>query len=222
MLKAPPVKLTAAQELVFRSVLDARNPDLLPADLPRWIFLHWLAARGWLLHGSPVGGLSELKPLAATHLSPDDFSNLPGVYATSDGLWPLMYALRGPGMANKSDMALQLRLPDGSWSETRYFLSLAARESGVTDARSLLAPGFVYVLAREGFEQSPAHEHPGLGYVQETHWASLEPVRPLLIVPVTPDDFPLPVRLHDAQDVRARSEADPWGFPWLPASEQRP
>lgn len=73
----------------------------------------------------------------------------------------------------------------------------------------------VYVLSSEGFTLSPAYDHPGLGYVQEWHWVRPAPVRPLMTVAVTPGDFPLPVRVHDAAEVRRRAQADPWGFPWL-------
>ena len=53
-------------------------------------------------------------------------------------------------------MALQLREGD-SWSPTRYFLSLAPVAPNVSDGRSLLQPGSVYVLPSHGFEQMPAY-----------------------------------------------------------------
>ncbi|MEW6420327.1 MAG: hypothetical protein AB1511_01185 [Deinococcota bacterium] len=40
-------------------------------------------------------------------------------------------------------------------------------------------------------------------------------------MPVTPADFPLPVRTHAAGRVDARSQRDPWGFPWLAATAER-
>ncbi|GGM12834.1 hypothetical protein [Deinococcus aerophilus] len=83
------------------------------------------------------------------------------------------------------------------------------------NGRDLLAPGYVYVLPGTGFEQMPPYDWPGLGTVLEPHWVNPHPVSPLLCVPVTPDDFPLPVRTHDAARVDARAAADPWGFPWL-------
>ena len=55
----------------------------------------------------------------------------------------------------------------------------------------------------------------GLGDVLEPHWANLQRVEPFMRVPVSPADFPLPVRLHDAERVDALSQSDPWGFPWL-------
>lgn len=214
MLEAPSCAVTDTVEHSFRQVLATRDLQFLPST-PLWVFLQWLAQQGFLLHGSPQGGLHELRPGDKAYGQPDEFSNIRGVYAASDGLWALMYALHGPNIQSKSDMGLRLRLPHGQWSEMRYFLSVAPRDKEVQDPRALLAPGFVYVLERQGFAPSPPYEHPGLGFVQEAHWVNPGSVRPLLVVPVSPADFVLPIRLHDADVVAARAKADPWGFPWL-------
>ena len=215
MLTAPASEVTAQLEHHFVQVLAKRDATLLPADAPRWVFLQWLAEQGWLLHGSQTGGLTELRPGRDGYGQPDEFSNTQGVYAASDGLWAMMHALRGPQVCQQSDMGLQLRQQGGTWSAMRYFLSLATRDAYITDAHSLLAPGFVYMLSRDGFYASPPYEHGGLGEVQEAHWVSRTPALPIMSVPVSPADFPLPVRLHDADTVKARSRSDPWGFPWL-------
>lgn len=214
MLEAPMVKLAEQTIRDFQRALDERDAGLLPPQTPRWIFLDWLAKQGYLLHGSPQGPRAELRPQVKNYNQPDDFSNTQGVYAASDGLWAMMYALRGPNVAGQNDMGLQL-FENGQWSRMKYFLSLAPKGIGVTDGRALMAPGFVYILARAGFQQSPPYQHLGLGYVQEAHWVNPKPVKPLLCVPVAPDDFPLMVRLHDDAQVRARAQRDPWDFPWL-------
>lgn len=219
MLEAPMVKLAEKTVQQFQTALAARDATRLPADLPRWIFLDWLTKQGYLLHGSPKGPTTELRPQTKNYKQPDDFSNTIGVYAASDGLWALMYALRGPLAVKQLDMGLQV-LEDGQWSRMKYFVSLAPQESGVVNGRQLLAPGYVYVLPREGFQQSPPYQHPGLGYIQEAHWVNPSPVRPLMCIPVRPDDFPLPVRVHDADQVDRLCESDPWGFPWLEAKKQ--
>ena len=220
MLAAPPLEIPAPLNRTFLEVLATREVGMLTADSPRWMFLQWLAARGWLLHGSPLGDLAELRPgRDQGYGQPDEFSNTQGVYAASDGLWAMMYALRGPQVSQQSDMGLRLRLSDGSWSQMRYFFSLASANASVQEARSLLAPGFVYVLDPGGFHASPPYEHGGLGMVQEAHWVSPAAVTPVLSVSVRPEDFPLPVRLHDADTVKSRSQRDPWGFPWLDAGQ---
>lgn len=171
-----------------------------------------------MLHGSPTSGLSELHPKEKNYNQPDEFSNRTGIYAASDGIWPIMYALKGTKIRQMSDMGLRLR-QNGQWSEMLYFFSVSPRTSAETDGRDLLTPGCVYVLEREGFELSPEYDHPGLGHVQEAHWINPNPVTPLFAVPVAPNAFPLPVRLHDADVVDARCAADPWGFPWLDDQE---
>lgn len=213
MTSLPAVHLTGEMERVFDSAWTARTLDL-PSHVPVWVFLDWLTRRGLLLHGSPVAGLELLHPRDHDYGQADDFSNTVGVYACSDAVWAMMYALRGPGVAQQSDMALRLWQGDG-WSRMRYFYSLAPQDPAVTDAGALLAPGTVYVLDAAGFTPSPTYEHGGLGRVQEAHAVHPGPVAPLWSVPVRPGDFPLPVRLHDAAEVRRRSAADPWGFPWL-------
>lgn len=132
----------------------------------------------------------------------------------------MLYALRDrPRVARMVNMALQLREPGGGWSSMLYFLSLAPRGPAVADGRSLLSPGCAYVLPPDGFDPMPPYDWPGLGTVREPQWVSPVPARPLLQVPVTPDDFPLPVRTHDAARVDALCAADPWGFPWLEGGE---
>lgn len=216
MLEAPRADLPGAAVQAFGAALEARNPDLLPGSVPRWLFLQWLAGQGHLLHGSPRGDLAEFGPRAPHDLSPDEFSKRTGVFAASDGLWALMYALRDRSrVARMLNMALEVRAAEGGWSGRRYFLSLAPRHPAVTDGRALLSPGFVYVLPPAGFEPMPPYTWPGLGTVREPHWVNPRSVRPLLCVPVFPADFPLPVRVHGAARVDALSQRDPWGFPWL-------
>lgn len=214
MLEAPKVKASESAVRAFEMVWIEQNLTALPDGVPRWLFLEWLAEQGYLLHGSPRTALVELASRDHDYGQPDAFSNTTGVYACSDALWAMMYALRGPEVAQQSDMALR-QWEDGQWSPVRYFYSVAPRSPEVADARFLLTPGAVYVLSRTGFSPSPAYDHGGLGRVLEPHWVSPDPVRPLMVVPVRPADFPLPVRLHDAARVNALSRADPWGFPWL-------
>ncbi|CAM3864789.1 hypothetical protein [Deinococcus frigens] len=215
MLEAPEHDLTAAELAVFAAAWGARDVSLLPPQLPRWLFLQWLTGQGYLLHGSQQGGVTRFEPRTPPDRSPDEFSKRSGVFAASDGLWALMYALRDRTRVQRIlNMALRLA-GDTGWSSTQYFLSFAPRENGVVGPRELLAPGFVYVLPRVGFEQMPPYFWPDLAEVLEPHWVSPSAVKPLLCIPVRPADFPLPVRTHDAARVDAQAAADPWGFPWL-------
>lgn len=215
MLTAPHHPLTPPEVAAFRQALEARDAELLPPDLPRWMFLQWLAGEGFLLHGSRKDDIPRFEPRTPHDLSADDFSKRTGVFAASDGLWAMMYALRDRQQTSRIlNGALQV---DGG--EMGYFLSFAPLEPGVQDGRTLMTPGCVYVLPRAGFEQMPPYHWPGLGEVTEPHWVNPDPVTPLMCVPVIPDDFPFPVRTHDAARVDALCQTDPWGFPWLCENE---
>ncbi|WP_135230310.1 hypothetical protein [Deinococcus fonticola] len=214
MLEAPMVNLSAHTEEAFKVALQERDANLLPAGVPHWLFLDWLAQKGYLLHGSKRDDITLFEPRPPHDLSPDAFSKRTGVFAASDGLWAMMYALRGPQVKRMLNMALQSCTGFG-FGEMKYFLSLAPRWGTVSDGRTLLTPGFVYVLPPDGFIQMPAYDWPGLGTVQEPHWVNPNPVEPLMCLPVKPQDFPLPVRVHHAGRGDALCASDPWGFPWL-------
>ncbi|MFB9993777.1 hypothetical protein ACFFLM_17605 [Deinococcus oregonensis] len=220
MLEAPRVKLPAAALDAFQTAFATRDLTHLPPGIPRWLFLEWLAREGWLLHGSTRPDIQTFEPRTPHDLSSDPFSGRTGVFASSDGLWALMYALRDKTRVKRMlNMALQRRESEGQWSTMRYFLSLAPQGQGnegqPTDGRVLLTPGNVYVLPPEGFEQMPPYQWPDVGEVREPQWLNPGPVQPALRVPILPADFPLPVHIHHAETIDARCEADPWGFPWL-------
>ena len=221
MVALAPHKLSRADEKAFEAALSTRDVSKL-SSVPRWVFLHWLTHQGLLLHGSSRADLTLFEPRAPKDLSPDDFSKRTAVFAASDGVWAMMYALRDRAHVNGMlNMALQIE-EQGEWSPVRHFLSFSPVDSSVTDGRDLLREGSVYVLPRHNFEQMPAYEWPGLGKVLEPHWVNPLPVRPVMRVPVSPKDFPLPVRTHDAARVNSLSQSDPWGFPWLEPAPHPP
>lgn len=216
MSSAPIFKLTDTLEKQFQNIINQKDPSLLPTQVPCWVFLDWIARQGYLLHGSSVKDLSELRPQTKDYQQADEFSNTYGVYAASDGIWPMMYALRGPKARGQLDMCLQLKTPQG-WSEKVYFYSLG-RQDFITPVTDLMSSGFIYVLDRTGFLASPPYQHGSLGLIQEAHWVNPKPVQTLMCIPVQPNDFPLSVHLHQADEVKHRSNINPWGFPWLDSS----
>ncbi|TSA83903.1 hypothetical protein FNU79_11375 [Deinococcus detaillensis] len=215
MLEAPDSESSAATREAFAKAWAACDMALLPEHVPRWLFLQWLAEQGYLLHGSQQGDITQFEPRTPFDFSPDEFSKRTGVFAASDGIWAMMYALKDRGKVKRIlNLALQFK-EAADWSPTVYFLSFSLRELSTTTGHEPLTSGFVYVLPSAGFEQMPAYDWPELGTVLEPHWVNPNPVTPLLCIPVTPADFPLPVRLHDAARVDALCADDPWGFPWL-------
>jgi len=73
----------------------------------------------------------------------------------------------------------------------------------------------VYVLPVTGFEAMELYAWPEVGEVQEPQWVNVAPVMPLMCIPVTPEGYPLTVRMHDAERVDRLAQSDPWNFPWL-------
>jgi hypothetical protein len=213
MHEAPFVDLPMDHRDRFKMALLARDAGRIGADIPVWTFLQWLVGQGYLLHGSQQAGLGLLQPSGKSYGQPDDFSNRAGVYAASDALWAMMYALRGPTAKGQMDMCLRFKAPEG-WSSPCYYYALGTTAGRDCPPKDLLAPGWVYVLDREGFEPSPPYDHPQFGTVQELHWIFPASVIPVMRVAVAPQDFPLPVEFYDVAEIRARSASEPWGFPW--------
>ncbi|MFK7601312.1 hypothetical protein ACI3L1_03770 [Deinococcus sp. SM5_A1] len=61
MLEAPEHDLPGRDEAAFAAAWAARDISLLPPEVPRWLLLQWLAAQGYLLHGSQQGGNHQLR-----------------------------------------------------------------------------------------------------------------------------------------------------------------
>lgn len=218
MLEVLPPSLERAAVDAFERTLADRDSAFLPQDVPRWVFLHWLTQQGYLLHSSNHAGITCFEPRTPHDLSPDEFSKRTSVFASSDAVWAVMYAVKDRTRVKRMlNMAVQVQHEAG-WSSMRYFLSLAPHDPAVTCGKELLCRGSVYVLPNAGFELMPPYDWPGLGWVQEPQWACAQLVTPLLRVDVAPGDLPVPVRVHDAARVDALCVSEPWSFPWLEES----
>ncbi|MCQ1957444.1 hypothetical protein NNX39_13125 [Arthrobacter sp. zg-Y826] len=186
-----------------------------PPGLPVWVFLDRLVhSFGYLLHGSPDPGIEVFEPRTPVDYSPDDFSKQKAVYAAGDGIWPIFYAVVSrpqPGLRFLNS-ALQFVRHNGATSGMHYFFSVSPGNA----MAPLWRNGTVYVLPRKGFSRQP-RERLGRHVIEEPHWASPSPVRPLAKVAVVPADFPFmgKVRKHDAAEVDVKALKDPDGYPWL-------
>jgi hypothetical protein len=217
-LRRPEFKLSpeveSRLEALFSGVLEGGwLPHELPA--PKWAVLDWLAERkGLLLHGSGDFGIGEFEPRAPKARDDDEFSQQTAVFASSDGIWPMFYAIldRANHRLRMLNSALRFELSDGRLSDIRYFFSISDHAL----ARKPWREGVVYMLPREGFVQQPPYRLNGWT-VHDPHWASLKPVKPRARLRVLPEDFPFlaQVRGHDDTELVRRFTADPGGFPWL-------
>jgi hypothetical protein len=181
-------------------------------DVPRWQFLCWLCdTQDVLLHGSGDPAIEEFEPRKSN--DSDEFGNRTAVYAASDGIWPIYFALVNRQIVKSLvNACFRVVPPAGEPGDPYYFFSINAEAMAGPTWRN----GTIYILPRAGFEHQPREQSRGRE-VDIAQWASLVPVRPLARLAVTPKDFPFlqQVRAHDMAVVSARSQQDPDGFPWL-------
>ncbi len=219
-----PAVMYAATEADFQALYTAQIEHgdgglvsyALPA--PKWQFLCWLAdTQDVLLHGSGSGEIAEFEPRKSNDI--DEFGNRCAVYAASDGLWPMYFAVidRDRYDVSLTNACFRVVTEEGGLSESFYFFSINQEARDQRPWRS----GFVYVLPRATFEQqAPLCNGEMTAHVAQ--WASLTAVKPLAKIAVAPDEFPFLEQIHghDVPTLLRRAAANPGGFPWL--DEQEP
>lgn len=187
----------------------------VPLPVPKWIFLCWLSdEKNLLLHGSGDPNIGLFEPRTPIDNSPDDFSKQTAVFAASDGISPMFYAMIDRGRIHVHMMtgALYFRLNDGGLSRMHYFFSV----NDIALEQHPWRQGIIYILPRDGFVQQEPYDL-GQYPVFEPHWACLNPVRPLAKIGITTADFPFfaQIRAHDERYIREKARTDPYGYPWL-------
>jgi hypothetical protein len=218
-LPRPPMPPAAALDDFERLYADQVAPgrgDLVayPLAAPKWQFLCWLAdAHDVVLHGSGRDDIDVFEPRLPDDTS--EFGKQTAVFAASDGLWAMYFAILDRAKAwslINACFTVASGIDGVAPDAVHYYFSVNA--DALVDRRGFRS-GFVYVLPRATFARQSDDEHDGAVLVSR-QWASPEPVRPLARVAVSPDDFPFlsEVRGHDYEAVAARAAADPDGFPW--------
>jgi hypothetical protein len=213
-MPSDPATLAAFDALFAAAVLAGPT---LPIDYrvaaPRWQFIcHIADTHDIVLHGSGNPDIARFEPRQPHDITA--FGNRNAVYAASDGLWPMFYAVldRDRHALSMNNTSIQLVGEDGSASPPHYFFS-------ITEAALAQAPwrrGSVYFLPRDTFDRQAPLVF-GDQQVLIPQWASPVPVTPLARIEVGPEDFPLlaTIRGHDDATMFARARRDPDGFPWL-------
>src|SRR5689334_22712982 len=98
LLPRPPMDLdpetVAAFAGLFAEAVRAGTAHPIPYDLaaPKWQFLCWLAdTQDVLLHGSGNPDIARFEPRQSNDVN--EFGNREAIYAASDGLWPMYFAI---------------------------------------------------------------------------------------------------------------------------------
>jgi hypothetical protein len=218
-LSRPAFQLSEEKKGRLEHLWHSLNFDNIPwienLSIPKWVFLCWLTEeKEVLLHGSGSPDTQLFEPRAPDAKNDNDFSQQTAVFASSEGIWPMFYAVldRDNFHPRFLNSAVRFKLVD-SWSKTRYFFSV----NDVVFEQTPWRDGVVYVLPKDGFVLEPPNKVAGEFTVQDPHWANLGAVKPLAKLKVTPEDFPFlqQVRHHNHEQVQARAKANPHGFPWL-------
>jgi hypothetical protein len=217
-LPRPHYNLDPPLQAGFDAVLDAalaRGPDQpmdYPLDAPRWLFLCYAAERrGLALHGSLDPNIERFKPRQPHDLR--EFGAQLAVYAASEGIWPMYFAivdrLRYPTAIVNA--CIRLEAPDGTLSPPHYFFSVGRH---VIDQQPYTS-GMVYLLPRGPFRPEPPFPY-GDYKVHTAQLASPEAVQPLAKLAVAPQDFPFlaHMRAHDDDRLAEYAQALSTGAPW--------
>lgn len=157
-----------------RLVASRRNwlglPQLRPGlgDLVDYLAAQ-VATGQVLLHGSNARTIGVFEPR-----DQDTYRGQPtrAVFATTDPVWPLFFALTDTvRVGSRWNACVLSERPGGS---ARYFFSVGAPDD------EFWTEGAVYLLPRAPFRPSD----------EPSEWVATSPVEPLAVVPATPGDFP--------------------------------
>lgn len=217
LVRRPPMDFDAATRAAFDALYDGAAGSRMLIDYrlaaPRWQFIaHIAETRDVLVHGSGNPDIAVFEPRQPNDAT--EFGNQRAVYASSEGLWAMYFAIldRVNHPMSLINAAVRFEAGDGL-SDPYFFFSI----TNAARAANAFTRGTIYFLPRQTFVQQPPTLHDGQR-AHVAHWASLEPVAPLAKISVGPEDFPLLayIRGHDDETTFARARADPDGFPWLP------
>lgn len=186
-LPAPDVRLdyerTRDFERLYSRALQLPPGRVLDYDsrFPKYEFLYYLTRhKRVVLHGTTQPGIEVFKPLHASQTS-----NLIAVYATADELWATFSAVKS---------GAELTINGFFWAtddhgKARKLYDFAFNPG--TPGGTHWVTGVVYVLPQTAFE-TWGHD-----------WVSKSSVRPLLCLPVVPEDIPFFTTLGRVTDRRA-------------------
>ena len=179
---------------------------------PKWQFLcHVADQHDIALHGSGDPNIALFEPRQANDLSA--FGNQKAVYAASDGLWAMFFAIVDRERFAMSITNACVRLADETGTLHGPYYVFSVSQSAL--ARQPWRTGTVYLLPRRTFTTQPSITF-GPNEVHIAQLASFAPVQAVAKLTVTPADFPflMDIRGHDDQRLQEYATAMEPGAPW--------
>lgn len=222
LLPRPPLDLPPEKRRAFDDVWQAVSGGAFidyQLPYPKWQFLSYICeSRELVLHGSARKDIDTVQPRQANDIRA--FSNQEAIYATTDGIWVIYFAIldrQGYPKLSLFNSCLQVRLSADELSDPLYFFS-------ITHSVLVQEPwceGAVYILPRQAFEREASQQVQGMEIIFP-HWISTGPAHPLAKLQVGPDDFPFLSQIHGHNDEKLVQLATvrPDGFPWPEALER--
>ncbi len=178
---------------------------------PKWQFLCHLADHhGIAMHGSGDPSIAVFEPRQSNDLN--EFGNQKAIYAASDGLWAMFFAIVDRDRVRSITNAC-VRLADETGIFQGPFYVFSISQSALPNQP--WRRGTVYLLPSTTFITQPPMAF-GSHQVHIAQLASFEPVPPLANLTITPEDFPfLPeIRGHDDERLQEYATALQTGSPW--------
>ena len=216
-LTRPSVSLDKRTRIVFDELLNrtlgSGDCPTIPFSLPRpkWQFLCHIADHHDIaLHGSSDPNITLFEPRQSNDLN--EFGNQKAVYAASDGIWAMFFAIVDRTRVTSITNAC-VRLADEAGTLRGPYYVFSVSQSALP--HQPWRTGTVYLLPRGTFTVQPPLVF-GASQVQIAQLASFVPVQPLAKLTVTPEDFPflMQIRGHDDQRLREYATALQTGAPW--------
>jgi hypothetical protein len=198
---------------LLNSALSIGGCPTIQFSLPwsKWQFLCHIADHHDIaLHGSGDPNIALFEPRQSNDLN--EFGNQKAVYAASDGLWAMFFAIVDrERVMSITNACVRLADETGNLHGPYYVFSVSQAALPNQPWRT----GTVYVLPRGTFTTQPPLAF-GSNQVQIAQLASFESVQPLAKLTVTPDDFPFltQIRGHDDQRLQEYATALQTGAPW--------
>lgn len=217
-LTRPSVDFDEGAQIAFDELLDTTLrsggcPTIaFTLPWPKWQFLCHLADHHEIaLHGSGNPSIALFEPRQSNDLN--EFGNQKAIYAASDGLWAMFFAIADRDRFAMSITNACVRLADETGRLHGPFYVFSVSQSALPSQP--WRTGTVYLLPRKAFITQPPIAF-GSNQVHIAQLASFEPVQPLAKLTITPTDFPflMQIRGHDDQRLQEYATALQTGAPW--------
>ena len=202
----------AFDELLNTTVTAGGCPTIeFTLPYPKWQFLCYLTDHHSIaLHGSGNSNIALFEPRQSNDLN--EFGNQKAIYAASDGLWAMFFAVVDRDRVTSiTNACVSIADETGALHGPYYVFSVSQSALPNQPWRT----GTVYLLPRNTFNTQPSMAF-GSYQVHFAQLASFEPVQPLAKLTITPEDFPflLQIRGHDDERLQEYATALKTGSPW--------